>query len=101
MASQKAQSIVLLVLMSLGIVFAITLMLLQSYNPKIFAGVLGFYFIGSALYTFIIFELFKGKIQSDLRYDIASYFTLYNIIIGISVMVSSIFFMNKSFTSRY
>lgn len=95
MASASTAAIIYTSLVFTGILISSLFSLLLSYSPWGFIVIMCLYLLGCSIYTFVVLMLGRKKEDTDLRYDVASFITLFNILFAASLFIVAAFLRTK------
>jgi len=81
-----------------ALVLSTLLILTMTLNTTVFIAILSFYLVGCFAYLFAFLIIKKKELSGDIKYTVADYMTLFNMILCLFIFVMS--FVIPSFKAK-
>lgn len=83
-------------LVCIGILLTIAAVILMSFNLSYFALLFTLYLLGCSIYMFVFLAIKRNVLDDDVRYNVASYISLFNIFFSVSMFILGAIFIVKT-----
>lgn len=93
--ANTASSIIWTCLVFAAILISTIFSLLLNYSPMGFIILMALYTMGYNIYMFVILIIKRKALENDMRFQVADYITLFNILLSACILVMSIVMRSK------